>query len=91
MPTIEVLPEGKGTLLGHTACLFLDEHAEANKHKNSGLAVLLARHAGGAKTGLHSRVHGTIGDVYLTLAKGILKAPLKNGVPGGKGRLSEIV
>src|SRR5438874_2159152 len=78
---LKSVPEGAGTLLDHTACLFLHEHAEANKHKNSGLAVLLVGHAGGSKTGLHTRVRGTIGDLYLTLAEEILKAPAQNGIP----------
>ena len=75
-----VLPSERAKIMKRIAAI-LHEHAEANKHKNSGLAVLLAGHAGGTKTGLHTRVRGTIGDLYLTLAEEILKTPLKNGIP----------
>ena len=88
---LKSVPEGDGTLLDHTACLFLHEHAEANKHKNSGLAVLVAGHAGGARTGLHTRVRGTIGDLYLTLAEEVFQTRLEKGFPTAEEKASEIV
>ena len=61
-------PEGAGTLLDHTCLLFVHEHAEANTHKNNNLALILAGHAGNLKTGMHTRLTGTLGDLYVTLA-----------------------
>src|SRR5215831_2074814 len=65
---MKATPEGEGTLLDHTCLLFVHEHAEANAHKNNGLAVIVAGHTGGIQTGLHTRTTGTLGDLYVTLA-----------------------
>lgn len=70
------IPEGDGTLLDHSCLLYVHEHAEANDHKNSGLALILAGHAGGLMTGRHSKMTGTIGDLYLTLANRVLGTSL---------------
>jgi len=51
---LKSIPEGEGTLLDHTCLLFAHEHAEANAHKNNNLALIIAGHAGGIKTGLHT-------------------------------------
>jgi hypothetical protein len=67
-------PEGDGSLFDHTTLMYVHEHAEANPHKNSGLAMIVA---GGSKKlarGSHTRVTGTVGDVYLTLADEVLGA-----------------
>src|SRR5467141_888981 len=69
-------PEGDGNLLDHTLLLFVHEHAEANAHKNNNLALIVAGHAGGVKTGLHTRTTGTLGDLYLTLAEETLQAKI---------------
>src|SRR5579885_823556 len=69
---LKSIPEGDGTLLDHTCALFVHEHAEANPHKNSGHGLILAGHAGRLATGMHSRVTGTIGDLYVTLAEDVL-------------------
>lgn len=61
-------PEGAGSLLDNCALLFVHEHAEANFHKNSGGAVILAGRAGRLRPGRHSRVTGTFGDLYRTVA-----------------------
>lgn len=63
------VPEGAGTLLDSCALLFVHEHAEANVHKNSGGAVILAGRAGTLNPGHHSRVTGTFGDLYRTIAR----------------------
>lgn len=65
-------PEGDGTLFDNTVLAYVHEHAEANPHKNSGLAMIVA--GGGSKLakGKHTRVTGTVGDVYLTLADEVL-------------------
>jgi hypothetical protein len=87
---LKSIPEGDGTLLDHTCALFIHEHAEANSHKNAGLAMIAAGHAGGMKTGLHSRVTGTVGDLYLTLAEEVVGAPI-GGFPTGEKKLSAVV
>jgi hypothetical protein len=69
-------PEGDGTLLDHCCLLYVHEHAEANPHKNSGLAMIVAGHAGKLVTGTHTRLTGTVGDLYLTLADHVLQAGL---------------
>ncbi|MCR9294011.1 MAG: DUF1552 domain-containing protein [bacterium] len=87
---LQSIPEGEGTLLDHTCALFVHEHAEANSHKNSGLAMICAGHAGNLKTGRHTRITGTVGDLYLTLAEEVLGAPL-GSFPTANQKLSDIV
>jgi len=73
---LKSIPEGDGNLLDHTCIVYAHEHAEANPHKCSGLAMIVAGHTGKLKTGMHSRVLGTIGDLYWTVADDILDAGL---------------
>jgi hypothetical protein len=87
---LKSIPEGDGTLLDHTCALFVHEHAEANPHKNSGLAMILAGHAGNMKTGRHTRVTGTVGDLYLTLADEVIGAPLGE-FPTADKKLTDII
>jgi hypothetical protein len=61
-------PEGDGNLLDRTSLVFVHEHAEANDHKNNGLSMIVAGHAGGLQTGMHTRSTGTVGDLYLAVA-----------------------
>ena len=71
---LESIPEGDGNLFDHTALIYAHEHAEANPHKNSGLAMIVA---GGSKRlakGAHTRVTGTVGDVYVTVADEVVGA-----------------
>ncbi|HXJ40010.1 MAG TPA: DUF1552 domain-containing protein [Bryobacteraceae bacterium] len=71
---LESVPEGDGTLFDHTSLIFVHEHAEANPHKNSGLAMLVA---GGSKKlakGAHTRITGTVADVYVTVADEVVGA-----------------
>jgi hypothetical protein len=71
---LKSIPEGDSTLFDHTCLLYVHEHAEANPHKNNGLAMIVA---GGSKRlakGRHTRVTGTVGDIYLTVADEILGA-----------------
>jgi hypothetical protein len=84
------IKEGDGTLLDHSCLLYVHEHAEANDHKNSGLALIVAGHAGGLVTGRHSKMSGTVGDLYSTLANSVLKAGLE-GFPTASRRLPGIV
>jgi hypothetical protein len=83
------IPEGDGNLLDHTCAVYLHEHAEANSHKCNGLAILLAGGAGKMKTGLHTKSHNGIGDVYKTIADEILKTPIE--FPTGQEKMSAIV
>jgi len=87
---LKSIPEGDGTLLDHTCALLVHEHAEANSHKNAGLAMIAAGHAGGMKTGLHTRLTGTVGDLYLTLAEEVVGAKI-GAFPTGDKKLTEIV
>jgi hypothetical protein len=87
---LKATPEGAGTLLDHTCALFVHEHAEANPHKNSGLAMVAAGHAGGLKTGVHTRVAGTVGDLYLTLAEEVVGARIGT-FPTAAKKLTAIV
>ncbi len=72
---LKATPEGAGNVLDHTCLLFTHEHAEANSHKASGMAMVLAGHHKTA-TGLHTKVMGTIGDVYLTVADNVMGSGL---------------
>lgn len=91
MARLESTPEGDGTLLDNTVLLFVHEHAEANSHKNNGLAAVLAGNAGKKLAlGQHSKVTGTVGDLYLTLADEVLGASLGK-FPTATKRMSEIL
>jgi len=71
---LESVPEGDGTLFDNTTLVFTHEHAEAGVHKNNGLAMIVA---GGSKKlahGTHTRVTGTVGDVYVTVADEVMGA-----------------
>ncbi len=83
------IPEGDGNLLDHTCAVYMHEHAEANIHKCNGLAILLAGGAGKMKTGLHTKSHNSIGDVYKTIAEEILKTPIE--FPTAQEKMSAIV
>jgi hypothetical protein len=87
---LKATPEGDKTLLDNTALIMAHEHAEANAHKNNNLALLLAGHAGGWKTGLHTHTTGTLGDLYLTVANEVMGAQVK-AFPTAERKLSEIV
>jgi len=88
---LKSIPEGAGTLLDHTCVVFAHEHAEANPHKDNGLALILAGHAGGLKTGMHSKMRHTAGDLYLTVAEEVFKLPLEKGFPTAEKKISGLV
>ena len=71
--------------------MFAHEHAEANPHKDNGLALILAGHAGGMRTGMHSKMRNTIGDLYLTIAEEIFKLRLDNGFPSAETKVTGVV
>jgi hypothetical protein len=85
------IPEGDGNLLDNIACVYVHEHAEANSHKCNGLSILVAGGAGSLKGGLHTKSHNSIGDVYLTIAEEVLKAPLGKEFPTAEEKMSTII
>ena len=87
---LKATPEGAGNLLDHTCVLFQHEHAEANPHKNNGLAMIVAGHVGSLKTGRHTKITGTVGDLYLTLAEEVVGAKIDT-FPSADKKLTEIV
>lgn len=88
---LKATPEGDGTLLDNTVLLFVHEHAEANSHKNNGLAAIVAGNAGKRLAlGQHSKVTGTVGDLYLTLADDVLQSGLGK-YPTATKKMGEIL
>ena len=85
------MPEGDGNLLDNTCVVFVHEHAEAGPHKNTGLAMILAGHAGGMRTGMHSRMRNTNGDLYMTIAEEIFKQRVGNGFPSAETKVTGVV
>ena len=83
-------PEGDGTLLDHCCLVYVHEHAEANPHKNNGLGLLVAGHAGRLATGTHTESTGTVGDLYVTLADEVLNAGIGT-FPTYNRRLTEVL
>jgi hypothetical protein len=86
---LKATPEGDRSMLDRTCLLFVHEHAEANDHKNSGLSVVVAGHAGGLRTGLHTRTTGSIGDLYLAAANKAMGAGL-DSFPSASREISGI-
>jgi uncharacterized protein DUF1552 len=82
--------EGERTLLDRTCLLFIHEHAEANDHKNNGLPAIVAGHAGNLVTGRHSKMTGTMGDLYTTVAGQVVGASIDK-FPTASSTLSGIV
>jgi hypothetical protein len=87
---LKSIPEGDGTLLDHCCLLYIHEHAEANPHKDNGLAAIIAGHAGGLAIGAHTKLTGTMGDLFLTLSNGPLNAGLTT-FPTAEQRLADVV
>src|SRR6266849_5746068 len=86
---MKAVPEGAGTLLDNTICMSSHEHAEANSHKCRGMAILLAGGGGKMKTGMHTKSHNTIGDIYKTLTEEIFKVDVN--FPTAEEKMSVIV
>src|SRR6476619_7424936 len=87
---LKSIPEGDSTLLDNTVLTYVHEHAEANPHKNSGLAMILAGGINCLAKGTHTRITGTVGDIYLTLADEVLQAGLGK-FPTATKKLSALV
>ena len=75
--------EGDGTLLDNCCLAFIHEHAEANAHKNNGLAAILAGHKKLVK-GRHTKTTGTVAELYLALANGVVGAELDKFPTAGR-------
>jgi hypothetical protein len=88
---LKSIPEGDGTVFDNTLLVYAHEHAEANPHKNSGMALLIAGHAAGrVATGTHTKLTGTIGDLYLTLADEVMGAQLSK-FPTATRKLTQLL
>jgi hypothetical protein len=87
---LKSVPEGEKTVFENTLIVYAHEHAEANPHKNSGLALIVAGGVGRLATGMHSRVTGTLGDLYLTLADDVMNAGVGK-FPTATRKLTEIL
>jgi hypothetical protein len=86
---LKSVKEGDATLLDRTTLLYVHEHAEANDHKNNGLSAIVAGHAGGLRTGLHTRTTGTVADLYIAAANKAMGLNLSK-FPSGSRELPEI-
>ncbi|MDQ6708543.1 MAG: DUF1552 domain-containing protein, partial [Acidobacteriota bacterium] len=75
---LKSIPEGDGNLLDHCCILYVHEHAEANPHKNNGLVAIVAGHQKRLVTGTHSKVAGTLGDLYLAIGNKVLGAGIES-------------
>jgi len=84
---MKATPEGEKTLLDRCAIIYAHEHAEANDHKNNGMSLIVAGHAGGLKTGLHTRTTGTVAELYLAVANQAMDAKL-DSFPSARKPLS---
>jgi hypothetical protein len=87
---LKSMPEGDATVFDRTCLIYVHEHAEANPHKNSGLAMLVAGGVGKIAKGKHTRVTGTVGDVYLTVADEIVGAGIGK-FPTASRRVGDIL
>jgi hypothetical protein len=83
-------PEGDGNLLDHCCIVYVHEHAEANPHKNNGLGLIVAGHAGRLATGMHTETTGTVGDLYVTLADEVIHAGIGT-FPTFNRKLTEVL
>jgi hypothetical protein len=83
-------PEGDGNLLDHCCIVYVHEHAEANPHKNNGLGLIVAGHAGRLATGRHTETTGTVGDLYVTLADEVIHAGIGT-FPTFNRKLTEVL
>jgi hypothetical protein len=89
---LKSIPEGSGTVLDNTCLVLVHEHAEANVHKSSGMIALVAGSKDRLTHGRHTRVMGTFGDLYRTLADGVLDANFaSDDFPTAGKRLTELL
>jgi hypothetical protein len=70
--------------------IFTHEHAEANVHKNNGLAMIVAGGSSKVAKGAHTRITGTAGDVYMTVANDVVGAGIEK-FPTATKRIGELL
>ena len=87
---LKSIPEGDRTLLDNTVVMYVHEHAEAGPHKSSGMIALVAGSKDKLALGRHSKIAGTIGDLYATLFDGVMGVGLGK-VPTASRQLTEIL
>jgi len=87
---LESVPEGDGTLFDHTSLIYAHEHAEANPHKNNGLAMIVAGGSARLAKGAHTKITGTVGDVYMTVANEVVGAVIEK-FPTATKKLSALL
>ncbi|MEO7653916.1 MAG: hypothetical protein ABIZ80_25950, partial [Bryobacteraceae bacterium] len=87
---LKSIPEGDATLLDRCCLLYIHEHAEANDHKNNGLPAIVAGHAGNLLTGRHSKMTGTMGDLYQSVASGVMGAGVERFPTSGQKLLGVV-
>jgi hypothetical protein len=87
---LKSIPEGEKSLLDNTVLMYVHEHAEAGPHKSSGMIALVAGSKDKLAHGRHTKVGGTIGDLYTTLFDGVMGAGLGK-MPTATRQLTEIL
>ena len=87
---LKSIPEGDKSLLDNTVLMYVHEHAEAGHHKTSGMIALVAGSKDKIALGQHTKIAGTIGDLYTTLFDGVMNAGVGK-VPTSSRQLSEIL
>jgi hypothetical protein len=87
---LKSIPEGDRTLLDNTVLMYVHEHAEAGPHKTSGMIALVAGSKEKLTLGRHTKIAGTIGDLYTTLFDGAMGVGLGK-VPTANRQLTEIL
>ena len=87
---LKSIPEGDHTVLDNTVLMYVHEHAEAGPHKSSGMIALVAGSKEKLTLGRHTKVAGTIGDLYTTLFDGVMGAGLGK-MPTANRQLTEIL
>lgn len=87
---LKSIPEGDHTVLDNTVLMYVHEHAEAGPHKSSGMIALVAGSKEKLALGRHTKIAGTIGDLYTTLFDSVMGAGLGK-MPTANRRLTEIL
>jgi hypothetical protein len=87
---LKSIPEGDRSLLDNTVLMYVHEHAEAGPHKTSGMIALVAGSKDKIALGRHTKIAGTIGDLYTTLFDGVMGVGLGK-MPTANRQLTEIL
>jgi len=87
---LKSIPEGDHSLLDNTVLMYVHEHAEAGPHKSSGMIALVAGSKEKLTLGRHTKIAGTIGDLYTTLFDGVMGIGLGK-MPTANRQLTEIL